>query len=145
MEQLIIYKTDKGRYAVRPIGWAGVWNEKGQIKESLNHFGLFIEKEDAEKFVTWKEAEEQNRLLKLPVAMGDIVYWLCGTEILPMEIEYFVLLPNEIKFSFKYCGDGERLKNFTKYMYDIDIGKSVFFTESEATAALQALSENGKK
>lgn len=142
MEQLIIYKTDKGRYAVRPIGWAGVWNEKGQIKEALNHLGLFIEKEDAEKFVTWKEAEEQNRLLKLPVAMGDIVYWLYGTEIFPMEIEYFVILPNEIKFSFKYCGDEERLKNFTKYMYGNDIGKCVFLTKLEASDALQALSAN---
>lgn len=142
MDQLIIYKTDKKRYAVRPINWAGVWNEKGQINENLNHLAIFTEKEEAEKFVEWKSAEEQNRLLKLPVAVGDIVYWLYGTEILPMEIEYFVILPNKIKFSFKYCGGGERLKNFTKYMYDNDIGKCVFFTKSEATVALQALSEN---
>lgn len=138
MEQLIIYKTDKKRYTVRPINWAGVCNEKGQINEHLNHLAIFTEKEEAEKFVEWKREEEQNRLLKLPVAIGDIVYWLCGTEILPMVIEYFVILPNKIKFSFKYYGGGERLKNFTKYMYDDDIGKCVFFTEFEATAALQS-------
>lgn len=74
MERLIICETDRGRYAVRPMDWAGIWNEKGKIKESLNHLALFIEKEDAEKFVEWKEAEEQGRLLKLNCAVGDTVY-----------------------------------------------------------------------
>lgn len=58
MDKLIICETDRGRYAVRPMSWAGIWNEKGQIKESLNHLALFIEKEDAEKFTEWKEAQE---------------------------------------------------------------------------------------
>lgn len=74
LKQLIIYKTDGGRYAVRPMNWAGAWDEKGRIKESLNHLALFIEKEDAEKFVEWKEAEEQEKLLKLPCTVGDTVY-----------------------------------------------------------------------
>lgn len=74
MERLTIYETDRGRYAVRPMSWAGIWNEKGQIKEALNHLALFIEKEDAEKFVEWKEAEEQGKLLKLPCAVGDRIY-----------------------------------------------------------------------
>ena len=64
MEQLVVYKTDRGKYAVRPINWVGIWNEKGQIQESLNHLALFIEKEDAEKFIEWKMLEEQNKLLK---------------------------------------------------------------------------------
>ena len=70
MDKLIICETDRGRYAVRPMSWAGIWNEKGQIRESLNHLALFVEKEDAEKFVGWKEAEEQGKLLKLPCAVG---------------------------------------------------------------------------
>lgn len=76
MEKLIICETDRGRYAVRPMSWAGIWNEKGQIQESLNHLALFIEKKDAEKFVEWKEAEEQGCLLKFPCAVGDTVYTL---------------------------------------------------------------------
>ena len=55
MDKLIICETDRGRYAVRPMSWAGIWNEKGQIQESLNHLALFIEKEDAEKFVEWNK------------------------------------------------------------------------------------------
>ena len=74
MDKLIICETDRGRYAVRPISWAGIWNEKGQIQESLNHLALFIEREDAENFAEWKEAEEQGKLLKLPCAVGDTVY-----------------------------------------------------------------------
>lgn len=87
----------------------------------------------------YKDLEEQGKLLKFPCTIGDIVYWLYETEILPMEIEYFMVLPNKIKFSFKYCGGGERLKNFTKYMYDNDIGKRVFLTREEAEAALKEL------
>lgn len=74
MDKLIICETDRGRYAVRPISWAGIWNEKGQIQESLNHLALFIEREDAENFAEQKEAEEQGKLLKLPCAVGDTVY-----------------------------------------------------------------------
>ena len=48
MDKLIICETDRGRYAVRPMSWAGIWNEKGKIQESLNHLALFIEEEDAE-------------------------------------------------------------------------------------------------
>lgn len=75
MEQLIICETDRGRYAVRPMDWAGIWNEKGQIKEHLNHLALFVEKEDAEKFVKWKGLEEQGKLLRLPCKVGDTLYF----------------------------------------------------------------------
>lgn len=81
MDKLIVYETDRGRYAVRPMSWAGIWNEKGQIRESLNHSALFIEKEDAEKFVEWKNAEEQGSLLKLPDIpkgeYGDAIQLAC--------------------------------------------------------------------
>ncbi len=60
MDKLIICETDRGRYAVRPMSWAGIWNEKGQIWESLNHLALFTEKEDAEKFAEWKEAKQKG-------------------------------------------------------------------------------------
>lgn len=87
MERLTIYETDRGRYTVRPMSWARIWNEKGQIKEALNHLALFIEKEDAEKFVEWKEAEEQGKLLKLPCAVGDTVYVLAECENIPVQLD----------------------------------------------------------
>lgn len=74
MERFVICKTDKGHIAVRPISWAGVWNERGLIEENLNHIALFYDDEEAKKFVEWKNAEEQGLLLKLPCKVGDTVY-----------------------------------------------------------------------
>ena len=128
MDKLIICETDRGRYVVRPMSWAGIWNEKGQIKESLNHLALFIEKEDAEKFVEWKEAEEQNRLLKLPCAVGDTVYVL--------------RLDNTA-----YMMNNEKVWEIVEDKFEIfhfdSIGKTVFFTREEAEATLKEL-ERGK-
>lgn len=36
------------------------------------------------KLAEYEDLEEQGKLLKLPCAVGDAVYWLCGTEILQM-------------------------------------------------------------
>lgn len=118
MEKLIICETDRGRYAVRPMSWAGIWNEKGQIKESLNHFVLFIKKEDAEKFIEWKALEKQGKLLKLPVPAGSLVYE-----------------------PYRFMGEGAweidvhkiRLEDLEK------IDKTVFLTREEAEDALKEL------
>ena len=150
MDKLIISETDRGRYAVRPMNWAGIWNEKGQIKESLNHLALFIEKEDAEKFVEWKEAEEQNRLLKLPCAVGDIIW----------DIDFGRPYSYEVTgFSFGSMNDDdweeERILDQVVVYYTNSngsitgtfavrgIGKTVFLTREEAEAALKEL-ERGK-
>lgn len=123
MDKLIVCETDRGRYSVRPMSWAGIWNEKGQIKESLNHLALFIEKEDAEKFVEWKEAEEQNRLLKLPCAVGDRVY------VIEVDEENFTAF--------------RAPKKISEHKFDYAIlallplfGKCIFLTREEAEAAL---------
>lgn len=123
MDKLIICETDKGRYAVRPMNWAGIWNEKGQIKESLNHLALFIEKEDAEKFVEWKEAEEQGKLLKLPVAVGDTVYTLN-----PLMNGKTVV--GETTADAFMCALG---------MLEGRFGKTIFMSLEEAEAALEKL------
>lgn len=142
MDKLIICETDRGRYAVRPMSWAGIWNEKGKIKESLNHLALFIEKEDAEKFVKWKEAEKQGKLLKLPVAVGDKVW------------------DNDFGKPCSYTVTGFSIGKIDDEENDIDeleiyyrnwngsiccscaiseIGKSVFLTREAAEAALKEL------
>lgn len=50
MEQtLIACQTDKGRFAVRPISWAGIFDIHGNIKEEgLNHTAIFMDEEDAQ-------------------------------------------------------------------------------------------------
>lgn len=135
MDKLVICETDRKRYAVRPTSWVGIWNEKGQIEESLNHLALFTEKEDAEKFVEWKVAEEQNRLLKLPCAVGDTVYTLNP---LPGEKTVIWETPADAFFCALSMLEGR-------------FGETIFLTQEEAEVALKemenrrsAMGENGQ-
>lgn len=147
MDKLIICETDRGRYVVRPMSWAGIWNEKGQIKESLNHLALFIKKEDAEKFAEWKNAEEQGRLLKLPCAVGDTVYAYCSEfGILEYEVDNIVISKDITYQCSSYSGPvGDCLSEcLDEIEPDIsDFGKTVFLTIEEAESALKEL-ERGK-
>lgn len=108
MDKLIICETDSGRYAVRPMSWAGIWNEKGQIQESLNHLAVFIEKEDAEKFVEWKEAEEQLEECHANINVKLIVKYFIETIFKGEHHEGFCVLTNEDAKKF------EEYKKFTK-------------------------------
>lgn len=146
MDKLIISETDRGRYSVRPMSWVGIWNEEGQIKEYLNHLALFIEKEDAEKFVEWKEAEEQNRLPKLPVAVGDTVYtnhsmqgWHLRAKNRPYEAKVVFIGVNGVNNFINVD-----LKNGHMLQFSFsDFGKTVFLTKEAAESALKEL-ERGK-
>lgn len=147
MDKLIICETDRGRYAVRPISWAGIWNEKGQIQESLNHLALFIEKEDAENFAEWKEAEEQGKLLKLPCAVGDTVY------VIPSETNYKLNIINghsennrvyeQIVNRIEITQTGYLLVTCDGMSSVVDVfyKKTWFLTREEAEAALKELEE----
>lgn len=137
MDKLIICETDRGRYAVRPMRWAGFWNEKGQIKESLNHLALFIKKEDAEKFVEWKNAEEQNRLLKLPceIKKGNTFYAIIKSKIIHLKIDDCKINP--------YCGGIDicciNTDNKCDYRWIHLPNKNIFPTKEVAEAILKEL------
>ena len=77
MEKLIVVETDKHRFAVRPIHWAGEFHMSihggtisSLIKDNENHYAVFWKKEDAEFFVKCKEAEHQ--LEEKVVTMGRL-------------------------------------------------------------------------
>lgn len=129
MNRFIIYKTDHGRYSVRPIDWEGIWDKYGRIQENgLNHIAIFSDKEDAEFFVKAKEADEQGKMLILPCKPGDTVY-ICKSVV-----------------SFGEIGDKSRVNyriDKTKFDYWMIpyIGKTVFLTESEAEKVKGALEE----
>lgn len=146
MDKLIICETDRGRYAVRPMSWAGIWNEKGQIQESLNHLAMFIEKEDAEKFVEWKEAEEQGKLLKLLCAVGDRIYRIDtdekikNREIEIYDIDNIVILDGGtvlLKYD-AYDGVICELENIVTDKPYLDFYKC-FLSQEKAEAALKEL------
>lgn len=146
MERLTICETDRGRYAVRPMSLAGIWNEKGQIKEDLNHLALFVEKEDAEKFVEWKEEEEQGKLLKLPCAVGDKIWSITSTANYSLGYYSEVPLkhPEEKKIQSITLSKNGCLYHVKGRTYsEFDFGKTVFLTKSAAEQALKEM--EGKK
>lgn len=115
MDKLIVTETDRGHYSVRPSNWAGCWNEKGQIKESLNHTGLFLDKEDADKFAEWKNAEGQGLLVKLPCRIGDCVYKIIEQRDNFDDTLYKII--SRVNFKYEMIND---------------IGKTIFITREQA-------------
>ena len=93
----------------------------------------------------YEDLEEQNRLLKLPCAVGDTVYYRYdGIKIAPMHVEKIIIAKYGVNLLLAYCGNDEKLEYWT-----IDIESTaincgiVFLTREEAEAALKEL-ERGK-
>ena len=75
MDRLAVYKTDKGRYSVRPIDWEGIWDKQGRLQESgFNHIAIFSDKEDADFFVKTKNKEDAGMLMILPCQIGNSLW-----------------------------------------------------------------------
>lgn len=147
MDRLIVCETDNGHYAVRPADWTGMWNRKGQIKESINHLGLFLRKEDAENFAKWKMANEQWRLLELPCAVGDTVYtnismkgWYFRKENRPYEAKVAFIGINGANYMNVDFENGHMLQ----FKFS-EIGKTVFLNKSEAEEALKKMNEREER
>lgn len=147
MNKLVVYETDKSRYVVRPMDWAGIFNEKGQIKEYLNHLALFIKREDAEKFAEWKMAKEQCKLLRLPCAVGDTIY------VIPSKIDYKLNILDRLEANNRvYAQPVDRIDIFKSgyFLSTCDgtdgVGQQFyketwFLTQEEAETALQKMRE----
>lgn len=102
--------------------------------------------EDIQELYEYRKAEEQNRLLKLPCAVGDTVHHLCTfkngeSEIIEMKVE-----------CVEPCGAIRQHKgvceiwnvyaetDYTKaYFKFFDFGKTVFLTKEEAETTLKEL------
>lgn len=143
MDRFTVYKTDKGRYAVRPIDWAGIWDKDWNIKENgINHTAIFAEKEDAEFFARTKNAEEQGKLLILPCKPGDTV-WILYQTIVDKLIGEYSILKGFIQELAIENSNNLRIKVDTPYgvmCFDkYDMGKTVFLTEQEAKEALKGI------
>lgn len=127
METLTVYKTNRGRYAVRPAEWSVIFNKYGRIQEDgFNHIAIFENKEDADFFVKAKEAEEHGKLLKLPCKPGDTVY------VIKKIIIYGEVGDNP---SFEYRLDTDK---FDYWMIPL-IGKTVLLTEQKANDVLERM------
>lgn len=143
MNRLSVYKTNRGRYSVRPIDWTGLWDKYGRIQENgLNHIAIFSDKEDAEFFVKAKEADEQDKMLILPCVPGDTVWLLHQTIQDKFEHKYSITKMTVVE---------QRGNKLNSVWFIIDgpygrtsfspssIGKTIFLTEYEAQKALERM------
>ena len=114
---------------------------EGERWESEEYKGKAVD-----KLAEYEDLEEQNKLLKLPCAVGDTVHHLCTfkngeSEIIEMKVE-----------CVEPCGAIRQHKgvceiwnvyaetDYTKaYFKFFDFGKTVFLTKEEAEAALKKI------
>ncbi len=88
--------------------------------------------EDIQELCEYRKAEEQNRLLKLPCAVGDTVYIVKGGEVLRNYVVQIHIAQVEAQTFFSCYDDCFGIEQ---------IGKTVFLTREEAEAALKEMSE----
>ena len=91
----------------------------------------------------YQQLEEQDRLIKLPCKMGDVVYRInrgAMKPIIPLRVvEYrFKIVGNCIREKI-CCSDDFLCKQPSIIYYAEDIGNKVFLTKSEAEAKLKEL------
>lgn len=108
--------------------------EEQCIKENSFGFKMLLEKwkefsENIQEFYEYKKLEEQNRLLKLPVAVGDMVYTIDTTE----SGRFIILESPADSFFCALCSVEGRF------------GKYVFPTIEEAREKIKELTESGDK
>lgn len=102
-------------------------NEHIQLREWLN------------ELKTYKDLEEQGKLLKLPVAVGDTVYSFSFGKILTLCVDSFVIYTDGIDARLS-----SKMKEYEFLKIDMDIadfGEKWFSTKEAAEAALKEMSE----
>ena len=124
-------RADNGKYYLS--GLAEVSNSyiKGYGRIQVGHA--------VDMLAEYEDLEEQNKLLKLPCAVGDTVYYRYdGIKIAPMYVEKIIIAKYGVNLLLSYCGNDEELKYWTIDIEStaIDCG-IVFLTREEAESALK--------
>lgn len=98
--------------------------------------------EDIQELYEYRKAEEQNRLLKLPCAVGDTVY---EVQDLRKRIQPYTIVAAHISNCGNLFGwelkDGKGVYSNVNGFSEYAIGKQVFLTREEAEAALKELED----
>ena len=119
--------------------------EFGQIESK----GYLEHKQNSEwlrELQKYKELEEHGRLIELPCAVGDIVYYPEEDYnfVYPVKISQIIIsdLGNEKSFQFNGCFFDENDDPYTEFEFDYeDFGKTVFTTKEAADAKLKERGE----
>lgn len=110
---------------------------EGERWESEEYKGKAVD-----KLAEYEDLEEQNRLLKLPCAVGDEFYCIWRNKgqnpIQKMQVKKIEIHERKgIVIQMEFVGNRGCLFRF----YEDDFGKTVFLTREEAEAALKEMSE----
>ena len=95
-----------------------------------------------ERLVEYEDLEEQGKLLKLPCAVGDMVY---EVQELRKRIQAYTIIAIHISNCGNLYGwelkDGKGVYSNVNGFSEYAVGKTVFLTKEEAEAALKEMSE----
>lgn len=92
------------------------------------------EEQALKKLAAYEDAEEQGRLVRLPCAVGDMVYYRRGR---------YVIGDTVMKIIIDEFGNRAVLDCHNKEFYFEDFGKAAFLTREEAEAALNGGQDDG--
>ncbi|WP_418766385.1 hypothetical protein [Longibaculum muris] len=93
-----------------------------------------------EELKSYKEAEEQGLLVRLPCKVGDDLYCIVNGEVKKLKVHSFGVPDFEITdIEFKYV-DGFKIARFVG-----EVGKTVFLTREEAEKKLEEMKNDGSK
>ncbi|MDE5909846.1 MAG: hypothetical protein K2H52_14045 [Lachnospiraceae bacterium] len=94
------------------------------------------------EYESYKDLEEQNKLLKLPCAVGDTVY---EVQELRKRIQPYIVIAVHVSNCGNLYGweleDGKGVYSNVNGFSEYAIGKQVFLTKEAAEAALKEMSE----
>lgn len=104
---------------------------------------VFLEGEigyaEADKLAHYEDLEEQDRMIKLPCAVGDKVYLFANNTIYPFAVNGFEINKYEVEFRGLYCGKEKSLEHWIIRFPVSRIGKNVFLTPEAAEAKLSEM------
>lgn len=122
--------------------------QNGEVKWALSSAGMgdaptqFLYGVHADKLAEYEDLEEQNKLLKLPCAVGDTVY---EVQELRKRIQPYIVIAVHVSNCGNLYGweleDGKGVYSNVNGFSEYAIGKQVFLTKEAAEAALKEMSE----
>lgn len=128
MEQLIKGMTAKGKWYVRPVSWAGVWNEKKELVSGNTLYEADSEKECNAYMINHKLLELVKENPSLPIVPmthyevcgGDYGYWM--GEIQTVEIREYAInkwcVEEAVLFKDDMGAEDRLIEAIAEYKYD---------------------------
>lgn len=77
-----------------------------------------------------ENSNQSTKVIELPFAVGEIVYYVTPKCYFKMKVESYVF-DGKLKILLGYSEKNEIIRNFSKWIFTEDIGKTVFSSYEE--------------